>query len=101
MVCGLGLLDAGEVDMGGLAGGEGSGSIFLENSVATILVVFFVALCELHVKRKLKLLTHDTALQMVKKKQMNVDEGIQRIIEKLPGISGIGISGVSKVVFCC
>ena len=29
---------------------------------------------------------------------MNVDEGIQRIIEKLPGISGIGISGVSKVV---
>ena len=35
MVCGLGLLDAGEVDMGGLAGGEGSGSIFLENSVAT------------------------------------------------------------------
>ena len=36
-----------------------------------------------------------------KKKKMNVDEGIQRIIEKLPGISGIGISGVSKVVLCC
>ena len=35
------------------------------------------------------------------KKKMNVDEGIQRIIEKLPGISGIGISGVSKVVLCC
>ena len=43
MVCGLGLLDAGEVDMGGLAGGEGSGSIFLGKKcgdLSTTLVVF-------------------------------------------------------------
>ena len=45
-----------------------------------------------------------------KKKKMNVDEGIQRIIEKLPGISGIGIGdddaakealiGLIKIDFC-